>query len=125
RNEMIEGKPTSIWGPCLHAGACPLANGRDWCHFSVPVRVPGKWFRMFSEALGSERQWLKYSYLWISSKGYPGPKHDTKLRRVISDPMSASKDRGEVLICEPERPGRINSPARDPLWRGDLIKTGS
>jgi hypothetical protein len=65
---LIEASPTRIWGPCLHAGACPVAQGRDWCHLSVPVQIPGRWFRGFSEALGSERQWLKYSYLWIASE---------------------------------------------------------
>ncbi|MDR3608091.1 MAG: small ribosomal subunit Rsm22 family protein [Oligoflexia bacterium] len=117
----IEPDGSAIWGPCLHAEACPMTHGRDWCHFSVPVQVPGKWFRAFSEALGSERQWLKYSYLWLASNEFPGPKHDPRMRRVLSDPMSASKDRGEVLLCEPVRPGRIASPSHDPLWRGDLI----
>jgi hypothetical protein len=98
-----------------------MARGRDWCHFSVPVRVPSKWFRMFSEALGSERQWLKYSYLWLAAEEFAAPEHDPRMRRVLSDPMSAAKDRGEVLLCEPGHPGRVESPARDPLWRGDLI----
>jgi hypothetical protein len=120
-DEVVAPEASSIWGPCLHAEACPVARGRDWCHFSVPVKVPSKWFRMFSEALGSERQWLKYSYLWLASKAYPGPQHDPRMRRVLSDPMSASKEQGEVLLCEPGHPGRVMSPARDPLWRGDLI----
>lgn len=102
-----------------------MAVGRDWCHFSVPVKVPGKWFRAFSESLGSERQWLKYAYLWLSSPDFPAPLHDSRMRRVLSDPMSATKEHGEVLLCEPVHPGRTVSPQNDPLWRGDLIMLNS
>src|SRR6185312_180283 len=66
--EVISREPSSIWGPCPHAEKCPLAHGRDWCHFSVPAHVPGTWFEAMSKGLGYERQWLKFSYLWISSQ---------------------------------------------------------
>lgn len=115
---------SSIWGPCLHAGRCPFAEGRDWCHFSVPARIPGQWFAEFSKGLGSERQWLKYSYLWIASRDYPAPEASRDLRRVISDPL----DRGgptatqeTVLICEPETPRKIRVPARR-VHRGDVYE---
>ena len=26
--------PVGVVGPCLHAGKCPMAAGKDWCHFS-------------------------------------------------------------------------------------------
>jgi hypothetical protein len=125
RDQILEHQETTdasaIWGPCLHAEACPMAQGRDWCHFSVPVKVPGKWFRAFSESLGSERQWLKYAYLWLSAPDFPAPERDPRMRRVLSDPMSATKDHGEVLLCEPFHAGRTLSPPGDPLWRGDIV----
>ena len=115
---LIENSPSRIWGPCLHAGACPLAEGRDWCHFSVPVQIPGKWFRGFSEGLGSERQWLKYSYLWLASGELPASVAPSHMRRVVSDPLGAGL-RPEVLICEPEVTGRWVGRGR--VNRGDLI----
>ncbi|MEK6579705.1 MAG: small ribosomal subunit Rsm22 family protein, partial [Bdellovibrionota bacterium] len=66
--ELIEPSGRAFWGPCLHAGICPLGEGRDWCHFSVRADIPGHWFKRISKALGSERQWVKFSYLWLSSK---------------------------------------------------------
>ena len=122
---LIESSPARIWGPCIHAGACPMAEGRDWCHFSVPVQIPGKWFRGFSEGLGSERQWLKYAYLWVASSEFPAPVSAPHLRRVISDPLGRGP-RPEVLICEPEEAGRWTVSAHGPgeragVMRGDLI----
>ncbi len=57
----IAKSPAALWGPCLHAGRCPLGTGRDWCHFSVPSDIPGEQFKFFSKGLGSERQWLKFA----------------------------------------------------------------
>ncbi len=124
---LIENSPARIWGPCLHSGSCPMAEGRDWCHFSVPVQIPGKWFRGFSEALGSERQWLKYSYLWLASSEFKAPVPAAHLRRVISDPLGRGPQ-PEVLICEPEAAGRWTVPAHVPgsrtnVKRGDIIST--
>jgi len=123
---LLENSPTSIWGPCLHAGACPLSQGRDWCHFSVPVDIPGKWFAQFSKGLGSERQWVKFSYLWLASKSAPSTRPAANLRRVISDPLQAPsggpRSTDTVLICEPERTEKLRLPSAQRTRRGDLIK---
>ena len=119
--ETLPASPQSIWGPCLHAGACPLRDGRDWCHFSSPVDIPGKWFKSLSKALGSERHWVKYSYLWFASKEYPAPKPDAKLRRVVSDPLSKAL-KTEVLICEPGETQRWAVNANQETGRGDVVK---
>jgi hypothetical protein len=122
---LIPKTPRSFWGPCLHAERCPLASGRDWCHFSVPVQIPGKWFKEFSKTLGSERNWLKFSYLWISSPTHPAPEPGFALRRVVSDPFydkNSPEGRGEtVLLCEPQRVYRLTQPVSSQLLRGDLI----
>jgi hypothetical protein len=101
----------SIEGPCLHEKICPMMSGRDWCHFSIPASVPGKWFQFFSKALGSERHWLKFSYLWVSkteSKLTASP----DLRRVISDPLNRSGYEAELLLCEPERARKVKVRAK-------------
>lgn len=116
----IDKDPTRIWGPCIHAGACPLSEGRDWCHFSFPTQIPGQWFRRFSEGLGSERHWVKLSYLWLASAQYPSPKMGSRIRRVISDPLEQGP-KASVLICEPESAGRYPLKAGSRTRRGDLI----
>lgn len=117
-----------LWGPCLHEGLCPLSDGRDWCHFSVPVLIPGKWFKAFSEVIGSERQWVKYSYLWIASKNYPSPKIPGFLRLVVSDPLIPKFEgkinpqaSGSVLVCEPEEIRKEPLSRGKKLFRGDTM----
>jgi hypothetical protein len=132
RNELADPKrppsaPLPWFGPCLHAGVCPLSHGRDWCHFSVPATIPGRWFRSFSVRLGSERQWLKYSYLWLrSADGEALPRErpvDPRSRLVITDSLRRKdSDLLMVLLCEPEKPRRITRSVRDRIGRGDIIQ---
>jgi SAM-dependent methyltransferase len=120
--EIIEKTSRRIWGPCLHAEKCPLTDGRDWCHFSIPTEISGKWFKAFSRDLGSERQWLKFSYLWVTSQEYPSPTRPRDLKRVISDPMPYKTNLKTILLCEPETPGRKTISSDTRLHRGDLIR---
>jgi hypothetical protein len=124
--ELLEPKTESIWGPCLHAGRCPLAEGRDWCHFSSPILIPGQWFKEFSMGLGSERDWVKFSYLWLASPAFPSPKPYVHARRVISDPLNSSPIKSAhipspILLCEPEAPKRWLVPGRKRVRRGDIL----
>jgi hypothetical protein len=118
---LVEKDATALWGPCLHAKKCPLSDGRDWCHFSIPTRVPGKWFFEFSKGLGSERLWIKFSYVWFAAKSAPSPLPERTARRVISDPLKMGRV-VSVLLCEPEIPGRLTGPEAARLHRGDLWK---
>jgi hypothetical protein len=122
-SEEISQSGFPIWGPCLHIKSCPLSSGRDWCHFSVPAQVPGKWFRAFSRALGSEREWLKFSYLWLAAPDSSAsvPKKDD--RRVVSDPIPVKKGLTQkfVLLCEPERAQRLNVSPQSSLQRGQIM----
>ena len=113
---------TSVWGPCLHAGRCPLANAKDWCHFSVPVEIPGKWFAKFSKALGSERDWLKFSYLWLASQEHPNADPRPELRRVVSDPMRDRDGGHTILLCEPDQTFRLRLHPTQRIHRGELIE---
>lgn len=122
--EIPAGK-SPLWGPCLHSGNCPMASGRDWCHFSVPLEIPGQWFKMFSKGLGSERQWVKFSYLWLAAPSSLAPAAPRRLRRVISDPIrepSKQARTATVLICEPDRVQRKTVSAKTRIHRGDLIE---
>lgn len=116
----IPADSTAFWGPCLHAGGCPLAEGRDWCHLSVPAQIPGQWFAFFSRGLGSERSWLKYSYLWLTAAGDPSPEPAPRVRRVVSDPLRKTGG-AELLLCEPERVARVRAAGSKRVGRGDLF----
>ena len=120
--QAAEPSQQRLWGPCLHAGRCPLADGRDWCHFSSPSRIPGKWFKYFSEGLGSERQWLKFSYLWVASADYLAPKRNPKERLVVSDPLGREGEAAAHLLCEPQTPRRWIAPRGSLVRRGNVIK---
>ena len=122
--KLIEALPTRLWGPCLHAGRCPLANSKDWCHFSIPTRLPSKWFAYLSKGLSTEKEWLKFSYVWFAAEDAPRPMPKANQRRVVSDPLQAKTVRMSdlVLLCEPETTHRYPLKKNEKLWRGDLIE---
>lgn len=118
---LLPTEAPTLWGPCLHAGRCPLAVGRDWCHTSIHRPVSGKWFKQFSRALGSERQWMKFSYLWIRASEDRKGSFRSDQKRVISDPLNTNPP--TVLLCAPEQPERLALRGARKLYRGDLLDT--
>ncbi|MEN9722212.1 MAG: hypothetical protein RJB38_198 [Pseudomonadota bacterium] len=117
RPQALEGLPApSIIGPCPHFQACPMAEGPDWCHFSFPAQLPGEWFSYFSKGLGSERQWLKFSYLWMTRK----PKAPSQLPLLISDALTKRNTTVEALICRPERAEKVSFEVSLQKLRGPL-----
>jgi hypothetical protein len=126
RDEWVSSqKPgqATLWGPCLHQGACPLSQGRDWCHFSVPAELPGKFFKKFSIKLGSVRDWLKFSFLWIgASESFTTASIAGKgLARIVSNPMKTKFGEGSQ-ICRPEKIEWVSKSALPiRLQRGDVI----
>jgi hypothetical protein len=118
RDEMM---PLPIWGPCLHSLKCPLAEGRDWCHFSVPAQLPGSFFKKFSIKLGGVRDWLKFSFVWIASKNSENEATlppDSGLVRIVSDAMKTQRGI-QNQVCLPENVGWITKKG---LQRGDVIR---
>jgi hypothetical protein len=113
-----------IWGPCLHQEKCPLADGRDWCHFSIPTKLPGAFFRKFSIKLGGVREWLKFSFVWIGSKNteiQPEKGLQSNFRRVVSDPIKTRDGHTQNQLCEPVRVGWAPS-LNYKVHRGDIIR---
>ncbi len=121
RDELM---PHPLWGPCFHQEKCPLSEGRDWCHFSVPAELPGTFFKKFSIKLGGVRDWLKFSFVWIASKNSEkivasSPKSKLHLLRIVSDPMQTPRGL-QNQICLPERVGFVATPKK-PYHRGEVI----
>jgi hypothetical protein len=121
---IVDTSPDRIWGPCLHSGRCPLSDGRDWCHFSIPGKIPGKWFGFFSKGLSKEKEWLKYSYLWITAEQDRNPRViEENARLVLTDPLSRDpRSRREVLLCEPDSPKRHALGPKEELRRGMITE---
>jgi hypothetical protein len=118
RDEIM---PHPIWGPCLHTQKCPLAEGRDWCHFSVPAKLPGEFFRKFSIKLGGVRDWLKFSFVWVASNDSTKEATvDPKLNlvRVVSDPLKTPQGL-KNQVCKPVQIGWFDKKG---LQRGDVIR---
>ncbi len=119
RDELM---PRPLWGPCLHVSKCPLAEGRDWCHFSVPVKLPGSFFKRFSIKLGGVRDWLKFSFIWLAANE---DKKEAVFRdllplvRIVSDPMTTPRGQ-QNQICRPDRVGWV--PSHKNLFRGEVIR---
>ena len=111
RDEVM---PHPIWGPCLHTEKCPLADGRDWCHFSVPATLPGTFFKRFSIKLGGVRDWLKFSFVWFAAKTSEKDAVSADLFpivRVVSDPLK-TKDGMKNQLCRPTQIGWVDTPSR-------------
>jgi hypothetical protein len=116
---VLADSPLPLWGPCLHSGKCPLAEGRNWCHFSVPATLPGSFFRKFSIRLGGIRDWLKFSFVWIGSRdSAPQMKLPKGLVRVVSDPVRTPRGL-QSLVCRPERFTYEKCGAR--TFRGEVV----
>ena len=115
--ELIEDLPKpSIVGPCPHFGDCPMSEGPDWCHFSFPAQLPGEWFSYFSKGLGSERQWLKFSYVWMTPKKLS----PSQFPLLISDALTKRNTTVEALVCRQERAEKVSFEVPLEKLRGPL-----
>jgi ribosomal protein RSM22 (predicted rRNA methylase) len=105
-----------VASPCLWQGPCPaLVRERDFCHASAAPIAQG-------------RSRVDFSYLVLARPGRPCG--DTRLFRVVSDPM---KDKGRlrlfvcggigrVLVTRLDRDRSPGNRAFDRLERGDLAR---
>ncbi len=132
RDLLLEELPVSPVGPCPHRERCPLSGGGDWCHFSFPAEVPGEWFAKFSKGLGSERQWLKLSYLWLADSGFtkPGDVLPSKgAQLLVSDSLNRYSGRTErvtieALACQPDHVQKVSLKIPLAKLRGPLALRG-
>lgn len=68
RSAMI-ANAASIFAPCPHAGACPMAAAGDWCHFSQRVERTSQHRQLKGGDLGYEDE--KFSYVVMAKSAVP------------------------------------------------------
>lgn len=61
-----------VAGPCLHAGACPMAQGKVWCH-EVRRWTPPASLSALNRRLHREVDVVKYSYLAVGRRPFAQP----------------------------------------------------
>lgn len=118
RKKLLIKSPLHVVGPCMHEKECPMAHGKNWCHFSFLQPEQGKWFKSFSQELGSQRNWVKFSYLWMSERKQ---KHNPDVRLVISDPLNEKTGHRSVLLCEPVKANRYRLGPNERHFRGEFV----
>ncbi len=125
REDLVAAGQWAVVAPCLSQGPCPLAGSmRDWCHAERPWQRPAI-LREVDDAIGHQRNTLKFSYLALTHGSAPAdaPAH---VYRVIGGSMRQGMTERRYL-CAPQ--GRIvarwlHGQAPDTLlhaWRGDRL----
>lgn len=98
RSAMI-ANAASIFAPCPHVGACPMATAGDWCHFSQRVERTSQHRQLKGGDLGYEDE--KFSYVVAAKIAVPpgGP-------RIVRHP---GKHSGHVQLALCTAQGRIEN----------------
>jgi ribosomal protein RSM22 (predicted rRNA methylase) len=136
RDIILKRKSLRLYAPCLHERPCPMlaVSDRDWCHFYKQWEEP-EFMRELDRILKNRNEFLKYSYMILSSKGVSEAdqvaekKEKVHLHRVISNLMG-SKGKSEIVLCGPsgrwhltrldKNESKENQDFAD-LKRGDLV----
>lgn len=130
---LAGGGGATVFGPCLHADACPaLANEGDWCHEDVAVDLP-PWLVPLARAAGLRYQGLTFSHLVLrrdDERLVSRTKEGGLRLRVVSDVMR-TKGKTELFACTAagarvrlrrlERDEKAAPSGWDDLHRGDVL----
>jgi hypothetical protein len=76
--------------PCPHGAACPLCDGKRWCHFAFEPQDAPKELQRLSAAAGIPKERLVFSFLLTGPAVQSTPaaaKTESEAVRVISDPF--------------------------------------
>ncbi len=90
---------TSIFAPCPHASACPMAAAGDWCHFSQRLDRTSQHRQLKGGDLGYEDE--KFSYV-VAAKAAVPPAGS----RIVRHPVKQS-GHVQLALCTPQ--GRIEN----------------
>ena len=116
-----------IAAPCPHDGTCPLAAGRDWCHFAARVPRSGLHRRLKDGRLAHEDEKLSYV---VASRPEPTARpaarvlrHPQQRKGLVTLELCAGPDRAELARIG-RRHGPLHRAARDTDW-GDPWPPGA
>jgi len=98
RSAMI-ANAASIFAPCPHVGACPMAVAGDWCHFSQRVERTSQHRQLKGGDLGYEDE--KFSYVVAAKSAMPPVG-----ARIVRHPGKHS-GHVQLALCTPQ--GRIEN----------------
>ena len=116
RNRLID-KGLEIIAPCPHRDACPIPQGRDWCHFSVRVNRSSVHRAIKNAALGHEDE--KFSYVAASTALGSPPRarilrHPQQRKGLVSFYLCTEEGLQPSVVSK--RQGSLYRAARDAEW---------
>lgn len=74
--------------PCPHALACPLREGRTWCHFTLDAEDAPGWLTELSRAAGLHKAALSLSFMRLVRREHVPPPPGNPAR-IVSAPFRA------------------------------------
>lgn len=117
--ESLIAAGLTVLAPCPHQGACPLADGRDWCHFSVRVRRSPLHRRLKGGDLDHEDEKFSYVVALRDTAAEPVPgrvlRHPVKRKGLVTLQVCTRED-GVVPTLVSKRQGPAYRAARDTEW---------
>ncbi|GAA4905868.1 ribosomal protein RSM22 (predicted rRNA methylase) [Nonomuraea thailandensis] len=116
--DVLAAQGRTIVAPCPHDGACPIQEGRDWCHFSVRLPRTSLHRRIKAGTLSFEDE--KFSYVAATTGPWPRPasrvlRHPQKRKGVVSLRLCTEGDGLRDVIVS-KRQGGLYRQARDVDW---------
>ena len=95
RDALAADTSVQLWGPCLHAAQCPLAETKRYCHEVRRWQAPDSW-KQINGQLYHDAQSLKYQFLAVSNQRPASQEPETV--RLIS-PLAEKKGLFLTTVC--------------------------
>lgn len=116
--DVLIGEGLSVVAPCPHNRACPIPQGKDWCHFSVRLNRSSLHRQVKTGLLGFEDE--KFSYVAASTQAWPHRadrviRHPQKRKGLVSLRLcTRDESLNEEIVSK--RGGDSYRRARDLTW---------
>ncbi len=105
--------------PCPHMQACPLEDGRTWCHFTFDTKGSPAWLNDLSIAAKLRKTALSLSFVLLN-QSQPDATNNAKQARIISAPFAVPGVAGDArYACYEQGLGLVENAG--PLYSGALI----
>ncbi|MCA9533439.1 MAG: hypothetical protein KC593_07175 [Myxococcales bacterium] len=134
RDALTAHPHVRIFGPCVHAGPCPMLQGpKDWCHEDVPATLPDELVTVARDA-GLRFERLTYAFLTLrradENVSALVPEGEGQALRVVSQPLPtkgkrewfACGEHGRVRVTRLDRHQSDVNAGFERAQRGDLVR---